>query len=377
MMRKFVNACPILLIILVLIFGCSQPAQSPDEAADETISLIEITKAQFEGDGMKIGGPVMHQFDDVVNCNGYIMAPANGIAQISSPISGTVQSVKCMTGEFVKKGQTTCTITSIELIEIQRDFIEASALQSRLKSDYERAKALYAEKVGSEKDFLALESEFKSVKAKYTALEMQLKLLNLNARDIEEGKLFTEFHVLSPINGYITKQNLQLGQYIERQVSLFEIVDPDQLQLQLSVFEKDVHKLIPGQVVSFGSSGKSPLTDLATLTTIGKAIDPETMTIPCIATINGGQNSVFINRTYIEAAIVINQVNAPALPADAILKSGNDNVVLVLVKQDNHSYYVQKKNVTVGRISNGFAEITNNDLKENILIQGVYTIQVD
>jgi cobalt-zinc-cadmium efflux system membrane fusion protein len=365
------------MMIIAIASGCSNASKTPEEATNENGSLIQITKEQFESDRMKIGEATMHQFEDVVRCNGYVMAPANGLAQISTPISGIVQSIKCVTGDFVKKGKTTCTISSIELIEIQRDFIETASALSRLKSDYERSKALYAEKIGAEKDFLAIESEYKAMTAKYSALQMQLKLLNLNTAEIEAGKLYADFPVISPINGYITKQNLQLGQNIDKQISLFEVVDVDQLQLQLSVFEKDVYKLIPGQPVSFGSAGQSSMVNHATLTTIGKAIDPETMTIPCIASINQEQKSVFINRTFIEAAIVVNQINSIALPADAILKSGKDNVVLVLVKTDDHSYYVRKEIVTFGRISNGFAEITSGDLKEKILIEGVYNIQVD
>jgi len=213
--------------------------------------------------------------------------------------------------------------------------------------------------------------------AKYTALQMQLQLLHLNTAEIETGKLYADFPVISPINGYITKQNLQLGQYIEKQISLFEIVDVDQLQLQLSVFEKDVYKLSTGQSVSFGSAGQSSMVNLATLTTIGKAIDSETMTIPCIASINREQETAFINRTYVEAAIVVDHVNSIALPADAILKSGKDNVVLVLVKTDDHAYYVRKETVIIGRIANGFAEITSKGLQGKILIDGVYNIQVD
>jgi cobalt-zinc-cadmium efflux system membrane fusion protein len=364
-------------MIIAIATGCSDAVKNTEEVQDESASLIKITKEQFESDRMKIGEATMHQFEDEVRCNGYVMAPANGLAQISTPISGIVRSIKCVTGDYVKKGQTTCSISSIELIEIQMDFIEAAAMQSRLKLDFERSKALYAEKIGAEKDFLSIESEYKAMTAKYAALQMQLQLLNLNTAEIEAGKLYTDFPVISPINGYITKQNLQLGQYIEKQISLFEIVDVDQLQLQLSVFEKDVYKLSPGQSVSFGSAGQSSMVYQATLKTIGKAIDPETMTIPCIAEINGDQKKAFINRTYIDAAIVVDHINALALPADAILKSGKDQVVLVLVKTDGHSYYVREETVTVGRISNGFAEIISKALQGKILIEGVYNIQVD
>ncbi len=375
---KISNGKIVLFIVLASIaIGCGNSSNSGEDATEESSSLIRITKEQFEADSMKIGEVTLRNFSDEVRCNGYITAPANGIAQVSAPVSGQIQSIQCKLGDYVKKGQTVCLLSSIELIEIQQEFNETAALLNRIRLDYERSKALFDEKIGAEKDFIALESEYKMIRSKYQSLKLQLELLHLNVSKIEAGELFSVFHIISPINGYITRQNMILGQFIEKQLFLAEIVDAEQLQIQLAVFEKDVFRLSAGQPVLFGSAGQTALVHTATLTAIGKAIDPESMTIPCLAKINDEQKLNFINRTYIEAVIIVDQTEANALPDDAILKSGKDNVILILEKSDNEAYYVRMEKINVGRTSHGFSEITGNVVTGKVIIKGVYNIRTE
>ena len=300
----------ILSTLIVLTTGCGKSLKTNEDAKPETDQLVKITINQFNADSMAIGTISTQTFEDEVRCNGYITASANGMAQISTPIAGIVESVNCSMGSYVKKGQTLCMITGNELMAMQQEFTETSARLKRLKSDYERSKSLYDEKIGAEKDFIAIESEYKAMKSKYLSLKLRLELLRLNVAKIEAGDLYASFSVISTINGYITKQNLVLGQFIEQQKLLVEIVDINQLQIQLSVFEKDIAKLKPGQTVNFSSPGEISFNNKATLVSIGKAVNPDTKTVTCIASIKNSQQANLINQSYIEAIIAVNNSQA-------------------------------------------------------------------
>jgi cobalt-zinc-cadmium efflux system membrane fusion protein len=280
-------------------------------------------------------------------------------------------------GSYVKKGQTLCMITGNELMAMQQEFTETSARLKRLKSDYERSKSLYDEKIGAEKDFIAIESEYKAMKSKYLSLKLRLELLRLNVAKIEAGDLYASFSVISTINGYITKQNLVLGQFIEQQKLLVEIVDINQLQIQLSVFEKDIAKLKPGQTVNFSSPGEISFNNKATLVSIGKAVNPDTKTVTCIAAIKNSQQANLINQSYIEAIIAVNNSQAKALPTESLIKSGKDYYVLLVEKSDNEAYYFRKQKVTIGLTSKGFTEITDDIDLTKVLIKGVYNLSAE
>jgi len=363
--------------LILLATGCGKSSKNTEADKAESDERITVTVNQFKSDSMAIGSISTQTFEDEVRCNGYISAASNGIAQVGTPIAGIVESVNCSLGGFVKKGQLLCMISGNDLMALQQEFTETSARLRRLKSEYERSKSLYDEKIGAEKDFISAESEYKATKSKYLSLKLRLELLHLNVAKIEAGDLYASFSIISPINGYITKQNLVLGQFIEQQKLLVEIVDVSLLQIQLSVFEKDIAKLKPGQTVNFSSPGENSFYNKATLVSIGRAVDPDNKTVTCVATIKSSQQTNLINQSYIEALITVHSSEAVALPSEALIKSGKDYYVLLVEKSDNEVYYLRKQKVTIGRISKGYTEITDNIEQAKVLVKGVYNLSYE
>ena len=194
---------------------------------------------------------------------------------------------------------------------------------------------------------------------------------------IEEGKFYGYFTIISPISGYVVNHNISLGQYTEPQKILAEIVDVNQLQLQLSVFENDINKIKTGQAVLFKSLREPAITYYATLYSIGRAIDPESKTIQCIAKIRNTEGNNLINQSYIEANIIVDQIQAKALPADALLKSGKDYYVLAVAKDEDDSYQLRKIKVNIGRQSKEFFEILNIPSGTKVLAKGAYYLNTE
>ncbi len=365
------------LLLLLVMAGCGRSEKTNENDAAEASQLVQITTSQFESEGMMIGEATTQPFKEEVRCNGYIVAPATGMAQISAPLAGIVQAINCSTGQYVRKGETLCLLSGNELMLIQQEFAETSAKLKRSKSDYDRSKALFDEKIGAEKEFIAQETEYHVMRSKYQSLKLRLELLKLNVSKIEAGEFYAAYAVISPINGYVTSLNMVLGQYTEQQMSLLEIVDINQLQLQLSVFENDVNKLEPGQTVRFNSLGEPDSSHMATLVSIGATINPESRTIQCIAKIVNANGKKFINESYIGAAIMVGHKTALALPNEAVIKSGRDHFVFIVEKQHDHIYYLRREKVTIGRTSGGFTEITSAANLTKVLIKGAYNLPAE
>ena len=304
-MKLYKSNLAFLLLLVLIPPGCSNTSVTNGDIESETEQLIRITQEQVISEEIELGEPTSHIFEESFTCNGYIMAPANGMAQISTPVSGIVEAVNCALGDYVNKGEVLCLLSSNDLMVIQQEFAETSAKLKQLKADYERSKTLFDEKIGAEKDFLAVESDYKAMTAKYNSLKIRLEMLSLDVTKIIEGKLYSSFPVVAPIMGYITNMNLLLGQFIEQQQSLVEIIDINQLQLQLSIFEDNIAKLRTGQNVQFNSVGETSSTHSATVTSIGKTINPESRTIMCIANISDEDGVRFINGAYIEASVIV------------------------------------------------------------------------
>lgn len=368
----------VLCIILVLfIAGCASSADPDENETAISDDLIQVTKQQFETNNMKIGEVSLRPFVETLSVNGYIESPPNGMAFISTQITGVVKAIYFSVGDHVTKGQVLCMVSSTELIELQQDFAETASGLIKLKADWERSKALFEENIGAEKNFKTIESQYLITKAKYQSLKLRLELLDLNTSKIEEGELFAAFPVKAPISGFVTNQHIVIGQFVEPQLKLMEIVNVGQLHLKLSVFENDIQRIKIGQDVEFKSMGEAGSIHFAYITSIGKTINSKTKTINCIAKIRKEADLSFINNTYVEAKVFVDQIEANALPSDAILKSNQKYFVLVLENSDDQNYLLKKIKVDVGRVSDGFTEIQNAEGLSKVITQGVYNLNLE
>ncbi len=145
-------------------------------------------------------------------------------------------------------------------------------------------------------------------------LKSRLRLISLDPDKISSGAFSLTLPVNAPISGYITSRNVVLGEYAEPLKPLFEIVDINQLQLQLSIYEKDIDKIKVGQEVKFLTSNSEEQFHKARIKSIGRTIDQESKTIFCIAEITDKERSAFVNRTFIKASIIIRSTTSKDVP---------------------------------------------------------------
>lgn len=358
-----------LAIVTLIMLSCG----SKQEVAEQESGLIEITNQQFETDSMQLGEIETKLFENIVKCNGTIVPLPNGIAKLSAPVNGIIKSINCANGESVDRNQPLIEITGNEIIEIQKEFAEASANYKRLKSEYERVKSLYNEKVTAEKDFTLAETEFKVSMAKYFGLKLKIESIGLSTSKIENGEFYSSYLLKSPIKGYISNFKASIGSYIDSQVELLEIINPDMLQVKLAVFANEIANLRKGQTVRFKSTNTSDY-QLATISSIGVAINNETKSIDCYAAITGKKAINPIAYEFVESEIVAGTDTVKALPANAIIKSENDYFILVLSKQEEGKYLLNKVEVNTGRQHKGYTEINNPINGRFILVSGVYNI---
>jgi len=367
----------IAVIAISFLLGCSNSSSTSDDASEQDENIIVITQKQFEADSMMLGEVDTAYFEDIVKCNGYISASSDGLAQISSLLSGVVASVDCSLGDYVQKGRVLCSFNSHEFIALQQDYSESTSKLIRIESEYKRIKALFDEKIGAEKDLIAIESEYKAMKARQSILKIKLSGLGLNVAKIADCQFYESYQVTAPISGYITEHYLVLGQFAEQQKKLIEIVDVDKLQLLLSVFETDINKLQTEQKVQFSLLEEPNTNHLAKMVSIGKTIDAESKTIQCVAKIDNSNGGNFINRSFIEAQIIVAETKTYALPNEAVFKNGNDYYVFVVENSENQSYSFKKTPVNIGRISKKHTEILDSKNLGQVLIKGGYNIQTE
>lgn len=367
---------PVWIMIILsgsMLFSC----QSNNEQQEKVTDLIEITRSQFDSEKMALDTPKLAVFYEYVDFTGMITPALNSSAEISLSIPGIVNKLLCSMGQYVAKGQPMMEIGGSDMIDMQRDYAESSANLLRLSSEYKRIHDLFRDNIGSQKELIQAESLFKSERARNSALKIKLELLGLDVKQIEEGNFSHSYQVASPISGYVAKISATMGQFIEQQKIIAEVVNVNQSQLKLSVFEKDIHRLKSNQKVIFYFSGDKSKAYHARLVTIGRSIDSESKAIECLAQIEDVNEVNPVNKQFTEGQVVVDSVLALSVNAEAVLKSGEDSYVLCLEREGEDRYYFNKVKINPGRRNNDHVEITGTSMPSRYIGGGIYNLRLE
>ncbi len=352
----------------VIISACG----NKQEATQQESNFIEITTEQFDGEAMQLGKMINKPFEKTIKCYGNIVTLPNGMAKVNATVDGLIKNIQCFNGQLVSKNQPLIEIAGNEIIDIQKEFAEASANYKLLKSEYERIKSLYTEQVTSEKEFLIAESEYKASMARYNGLKLRIEAIGFSISKVENGEFYTSYLIKSPIDGYVSNLRTNIGSYIDSKTDLLEIINPDLLQVKLSAFPNDIKEIKKGNSVRFKSAGNKVVYS-ATINSIGVAIDNDTKSIECYASIKTKSINPIINEL-VEAEVITCIDTSLALPSNAIIKNENGYFILVLDTQETDKYLFNKVEVKIGIQNEEYTEIKESKIEGMILIQGNYNI---
>lgn len=366
----------IIIVFLMgkLIISCTN---NTERYTEKNQGLIEISKAQFESEKMELGEPAFYPFAKKVHFTGKVIPTIMGQAQISLPMPGIIENIRCKPSQMIKKDAVLFEISGHWFIDLQKDLSESSAILSKLKGDYLRAKELYTNTITTEKEFTAAESNYYAANANYKAIKTKIESMGLDVSKIEKGDFYQSFPIKSPINGFVSKITATLGQYIEPQQTIAEIIDNNSFQLKLYVFEKDFETIKNGQPVEFYLNTITEHKYQATLNAVGKTIMPDSRSIECYATILNPENLNLVSNQFVEGDIFASLDTVLAVPETAIINSENEQYLLMLEKEESVTYYFNKIEINTGRKANNYIELTGQKPLKRVLLSGTYNIVIE
>lgn len=320
-------------ILALAAFACgreSAPEAQPEEHHDEEYNTVEITENQFKTAGIELSKVERKQISGTIKVNGVLDVPPQQLVSISAPLGGFLKNTILLQGSRVKKGESIATIENLEFIQIQQDYVEAKSQLELTKADYERQQQLAAENVNSGKTLQQAKTAFTTWQAKYNGFVEKLKVLNINTAAVDNGDIKSSINLYSPISGYVTQVNVNIGKFVSATDILFEIVDTEHLHAELIVFEKDVRKLRIGQKVRFTLANETE-ERMATVYLIGREINKDrTIQIHCHI---DREDTELLPGMYLKAAVETGGAEVPALPDEAVIDFQGRKYIFVVSQE--------------------------------------------
>lgn len=362
----------IYIIALALIFGaCSGKKNNPEEqgttAANE--NAVKLTDAQFRNAGIVTGTVTEREVSGTLKLNGKIDVPPQNMVSISIPLGGYLKSTGLLPGMQVKKGTVIAVIEDQQYIQLQQDYLTTVAKLNVLEKDYQRQKDLNESKAASDKVAQQAEADYRTNRILVTTLGEKLRLAGIDPARISETHIEKNISIHSPIEGFVSKVNVNIGRYVSPTEVLFELVNPTDIHLALKVFEKDLDKLYIGQKVTAYTNNQPDKQYDCKILLISHDLSPErTADVHCHFVT---YDKSLVPGTYMNAEVQVKNVKAATLPAEAVVNyEGKDYVFKVT---GDKTYEMME--VNSGEAQNGYVPVEiATDSQSQFVTKGAYSL---
>lgn len=368
---KLKNLIALLSILTILACTGNKPKEAVEvEKGNDSLSaeLVTLNAAQLKTANLAFGTAELMSMHKTLKVNGAIDVPPSNIVSISIPMGGYLKKTILIPGMFVKKGNLLAVLEDPSYIELQQDYLTSKSKLVYLEADFNRQRDLNATKSTSDKIFQLARSDYESQKYLTKSLSEKLKLLGLDPLALNENNISRAINFNAPINGYVTKVNVNIGKYVTPTDILFEIIDPSDLHLRLIVYENDATNLKVGNKVSFYTNNDMRKKYLAKVAVINPNISDERTTEVHCHLVN--ESVRLYPGTSANAEIELNDAKVNAVPEQAIVKW--QNKPFVFIKMGGSSFKMVP--VEVGVSTNGYVEIKNDLGKQAIVTMNAYTL---
>jgi len=364
------NTLIISAFLLVTACGTKSPTGDVKTDVNANQNIVSLNDAQFKSAGIELGKLEPKSLSSMLRANGIIDVPPQNMLSISMPLGGYLKSTKLLPGMQVRKGETIALMEDQQYIQLQQEYLTTKSKLVFSKAELERQRELNQSKASSDKIYQQAQMDYSNLTITLNSLAQKLRMININPSNITETNISRTVPLYSPINGIVSKVNINIGRFVNPSDILFEIIDPSSIHLTLKIFEKDLSKLSKGQRLVAYTNGQPDKKHLGEISLITGDLSAErTAEVHCH--LENFDNSL-VPGMYMNAEIEIKSHETQAIPEEAIVSfEGKDYVFVQTTEQE-----FEMKQVETGATENKFIEVLNASAfsDKKIVTKGAYTL---
>ncbi|NOU48851.1 MAG: efflux RND transporter periplasmic adaptor subunit [Bacteroidales bacterium] len=353
----------ILVALLAFAVACSGPADKKSELAklkkqhDELAVKIKTLESELNTTGEVVVKNLVNvvvteakpvEFNHYIEVQGKVDGEDN--IAVSAQMPGAITAVYVKEGQSVRKGQV---LAQIDNSVMQQQLANMEQQLAFVTNLYNKQKALWDQKIGSEVQFLTAKNNKESLEKNLDALKDQLEMTKIK----------------SPINGSVEEVNLKVGQMASPGLPAVRVVNFNTVKVVAEMAEAYTSKIEPGnKVVIYFPDLKSEISSEISFTS--KYINPVNRTFITEVKLAPGEIEYRANMI---AVVKINDYQNTAaftVPITLIRESPKGNFIYVARQEDGY-LVARRLPVTIGRTYNGLAELlTGVTTGEKIITTG-------
>jgi cobalt-zinc-cadmium efflux system membrane fusion protein len=312
--------------LLFLMASCSLEKNEEKPAPAQDPDLVVLTGEQVKNAAIETGVIGKRSLNSELRVNGLVDVPPQNIVSVSFPLGGYLKSTRLLPGMHVNRGEVIAIMEDQSLVQLQQDYLIATARLQYLQLEYERQKLLNENKVNADKIFQQAQADFASQKVLARGYAEKLRLIGINPDKLKDNAISRSVPVYSPINGFVSKVNVNIGKYVNPSEVLFELINPDDMHAALTVFEKDIAKVKPKQQVMVSFVDEPDVEYECDVLLITKNVDDNRSAL--VHCHFSKQPERLLPGMFLNARIRVSDVMALAVPEEAVVRYGNSQYLM-------------------------------------------------
>lgn len=231
---------PYIFLLFALISCSGKKAETEEKAPAKEVTTLTLTDLQLKQAELQIAAAGTQTLHETITVNGKVDVPPQSMISVSFPLGGYLKKTQLLPGMSVKKGEVIALIEDQSFVQLQQDYLVDKAKMEYLAADMQRQKELSENEATSKKSYQQVLSEYKVVQVMIKSLEEKLRIIGIEPERLTVSRISRSVELRSPINGFVSKVNVNIGKYVNPSDVLFELVNPDDIHAALTVFEKDM-----------------------------------------------------------------------------------------------------------------------------------------
>ncbi|MDI6766081.1 MAG: efflux RND transporter periplasmic adaptor subunit [Bacteroidota bacterium] len=378
--------------ILVLIIGSLMASGCGKESKDEHTTekhetgheVVTLTKKSASDIGLILFIAKMVPLTGVLTAPAKVLPNQDLEAQVGSLVQGRVHQVFAKVGDYVKAGQTLLTVEGLDVGTIKAGFLKAKATLEYTKTNYERQKKLFDEKIGSQKALLESQFEYEKALAEYKAEDKRIHSVGLDDEDVTNEKIGEEhtsgtLPIKSHIDGVVVERNVVIGQFVDATTNAFKVINTNSVWVDGQIYEKDLAKISQKTSVVFTTTTYPSEKFNGRIIYIGQTVDEQSRTITVRAEFSNSHNKLK-PQMFGELKIPLSTgVKGIMIPVEAVVKETGQEYVFIQTSDTttpNGGQAFEKRIVITGTIADTMIEIKEGLKKgETVVSKGVFYLK--
>ena len=212
-----------------------------------------LTATELERLGVEFGAPDPAALTEVASGPAEVVIPPTQQVVVGTTVSGVLSRLLVAEGETVSAGQALAEIESLELLALQRAYINAFAANELAQVQLQRDRGLQEEGIIADRRLRETAAAASAATVALDQNRQQLRLAGLSADQLrklsDRQQLSSTLKLRSPIDGVVVSQFSSLGSQVDVLAPVFRVADLSQLWLEVRVSQQQAANISLGMHV--------------------------------------------------------------------------------------------------------------------------------